>query len=88
MSEAKLVKVYRTKAQWQEVMDRYHSSDLTQVKFCEREGLPLASFQKWQAKLRAAVAVKRSFVELPSKLSGDTWRVELELADGSILRLR
>jgi len=88
MGETRLAKVYRSKAEWQEIMHRYRSSDLTQVAFCAREGLSLTGFHKWQAKLRAAVSPPDSFIELPGKVSELSWRLELEFADGLKLRLR
>ena len=88
MNERGLVKIYRTKEQWRELMERYRKSDLTQADFCEREGLSLTSFHKWRDKLQATASLKDSFIELSSRPADVSWRVELELAGGLKVRLR
>jgi len=45
-------RVRRTKAAWAEIMKRHGASGLSQVKFCERVGIALWTFDRWHQRLR------------------------------------
>jgi hypothetical protein len=80
--------VRRSEAQWSEILGRFGSSGLTARRFCDREGVPLSSLQRWQRRLRSVPAAK--FVELApaAARSAATWSFEVSLPDGTTLRLQ
>lgn len=83
-----MLKGRRSRSEWQAIMERYGGSGLTQAEFCEREKLSLTSFHKWQQKVSADNGQGKEFVEIPNKVPGCRWSVELELSDGSVFRLQ
>ena len=86
MRRSKNGKIRRTPAEWREIFEHFESSGLDSKKFCRRENLNLTSFQRWQRRLASA---KESFVEVsPPREIPSIWAVEIELAGGTILRLR
>ena len=83
----------RSQAKWQELIDEQAASGLTQKAFCERAGLPIATFGYWKRKLRAEAASTVSlddWIELPNGTSETCgfWQIELDLGNGLCLRLR
>jgi hypothetical protein len=81
--------VRRSEEQWSEILGRFGSSGLTARRFCDREGVPLSSLQRWQRRLRSVPAAK--FVEIAptvSARSAATWSFEVSLPDGTTLRLQ
>ena len=80
-------------AEWEALMARYEISDLTQREFCVQQGLAYSSFCYWRKCLRTIEAVENStsaLIELPSLPSSElrTWRIELDLGGGVVLRMR
>ena len=53
-------------AQWRTIIDRFNQSGMSQEKFCQREGLALATFARWRSMFRAdsLATLPASFVEL------------------------
>jgi len=83
--------VRRSEQQWREILHRFESSGQSQREFCNAEGLTLASFARWCRRLQATQtrsAIDRRFVELSAPSVAPTWSIELELPDGSVLRVR
>jgi hypothetical protein len=83
----------RSRVDWEALMVRYEISDLTQREFCARQGLAYSSFCYWRKRLRTLEAVEENappLIELPSLPSSElrTWRIELDLGQGVVLRLR
>ena len=83
----------RSRAEWEDLMARYEASNVTQREFCTQHGLAYSSFCYWRNQLRAAVSVETrepALVELPMGDSSATrsWRVELDLGQGVVLRVR
>jgi hypothetical protein len=82
--------VRRNGEQWSEILRRCEASGLTSRAFCDGEGLPLSSFQRWQRKLRSGPLAK--FVEVlpPAIMSGaaTTWSLEISLPNGASLRFQ
>jgi hypothetical protein len=81
--------VRRSEEQWTEILGRFGSSGLPARRFCDREGVPLSSLQRWQRRLRSAPAAK--FVELApatSTRTPATWSFEVALPDGTTLRFQ
>lgn len=83
----------RSRDEWKRLMAAYEASDLTQRAFCAEQGLAYSTFCYWRRRLRQEESTDRegpTLVELPvlaGSASGD-WRVELDLGDGLVLRLR
>jgi hypothetical protein len=84
----------RSRVDWEALMARYEISDLTQREFCVQQGLAYSSFCYWRKRLHTIEAVENStpppLIELPSLPSSELrpWRVELDLGQGVVLRLR
>jgi hypothetical protein len=80
-------KIRRTPAEWRTILGRFEGSGLGRKEFCRREKIHPTSFQRWQRRL--AASAQDAFVEVAAPLeSVPVWAVEIELADGTILRLR
>ncbi len=81
-------KVRRTESQWREVLEKFDVSGLSQMAFCEREGVAQTSFQKWRRKLLSKKAKDIGpFVELPAQPSPATTAVELSFPSGLVVRI-
>jgi transposase-like protein len=85
-------KTHRSAAQWQQIIDGYATSGLTQADYCQEHGVAMSSFHKWKAKLQgeAARVPEGEFVALPLPVSitPQPWRIELDLGEGCVLRIR
>jgi hypothetical protein len=90
MARKRTVKVRRTEQQWIEIVRRFEASGLGSRAFCDRDGVPLSSFQRWHRRLGAPGRGK--FVELLSAAptSSDVmgWSFELTLPNGASLRFQ
>lgn len=79
-------------AAWQEVVDRFRTSGLSQRKFCEDEDLSLSTLGYWLRKLRGQAAAveldKTQFIRLIDALPPGTGPIGLvvELPGGVVLR--
>ena len=92
----------RSRIEWQELIDKQAASGLTQTAFCERAGIPVATFGYWRRKLRDEVVVRSDERVSPQGVTLDdwielspaapelppTWHIELDLGNGVCLRLR
>lgn len=86
----------RSRAQWGHLIAEQAASGLSARAFCEQHGLALRTFERWERKLnRPARSPTPAFLELPLPEPGATpmpaapgWELELELGDGTRLRLR
>lgn len=95
-SPAAKTKCRRTARQWQELMQAYEVSGLSQQVFCQQQGVALSTFYSWRKKLRSQSEEKQvatnQFVSLtPPQVEVETvndWDVELSFANGMTLRLR
>lgn len=70
---------------WNELIERYENSDLSQRAFCKEEGVSLASFSQHKARLSVRKRTTE-FVELPTPASRAE-RIELTLPNGVSLSL-
>ncbi len=91
------VRTNRSKAQWEQLVQEYQESELSQSAFCKAHEIPCSSFLKWRKYFTAQTS--RDFVEITEPLNRtplqkttteqpNHWQVELELGAGVILRVR
>ena len=80
---------------WQEQVQLWQASGLSQRAFCQQYQLALSTFQRWKQQLIKDELTKpepAAFIELPlvndSPQNTTTWDIELLLGDGITLRLR
>lgn len=90
MAKKRTVKVWRTEKQWFAILRRFEASGLGSRAFCDRDGLPLSSFQRWHRRLGAIGQGK--FVELvspaPTSSSTTGWSFEFTLPNGASFRFQ
>ena len=95
MSQSRRKYIYRSRAQWSRLLAEYEAGDTTQRDFCVERGLSYSNFCRWRRRLRTEAPDDNPvgpLIELPT-LSGlsagpGDWRVELELGNGYVLRLK
>lgn len=89
--------IHRKAEYWQDKINHWKSSNLTQAEFCHQNGLAMSTFHKWQKKLRTEEIpepqLPQPFIELPvDSLSHpepeQQWNIELSLGNGITLRMR
>ena len=85
-------RIFRSREQWQSIIDEFSASDLSAPNFCKQFNVPYGSFAKWRKKL-ASHSVQsvdpdpsdHSFLDL-SSLAGteanNTWHITLKLGNG------
>ena len=82
--------VRRNEKQWIEILRRFESSGLGSRQFCQSNGLPLSSLQRWRNRLGPVPPAK--FVELVPPASASTvaanWSLEVLLPGGASLRFQ
>jgi putative transposase len=81
----------RNRDEWQRLVASYEASGMTQRAFCVQHDLAYSSFCYWRKQLRTAAAAQDvvPLVELPALASSEpAWRVEVDLGQGVVLRLR
>lgn len=82
----------RSRSDWEGLMLQYESSQVTQREFCARHNLAYSTFGLWRKRLRQTVvrAQPVSLIELPVQPAAPdaAWRVELDLGQGVVLRMK
>lgn len=79
-------KVRRSESEWRDIFARYARSGLSRRDFCRKEKINLNSFQRWSGRL--AVPAKSEFIDVtPVQKNTSLWAVEVELANGTIIRV-
>ncbi|HSH85341.1 MAG TPA: IS66 family insertion sequence element accessory protein TnpB [Guyparkeria sp.] len=83
----------RDREAWRQLMAAYEASDQTQRAFCAEHGVAYSTFCYWRRRLREtgtadAGAPAPTLVELPMLSGSGGWRLELDLGDGIVLRLK
>ena len=86
-------KTRRGRNEWTRLIAKYEAGAATQREFCQRHGLAHSTFCCWRKRLlqgAASDAGVEPLVELPLlPIDGPSpWRLELELGQGVVLRLR
>jgi transposase-like protein len=96
MSKTASPRERRSREEWERLMAEYEAGELSQRAFCTQHGLVYSSFGYWRKQLRGGLGAKDrpgpALVELPA-LTGLSvervpWRIELELGEGIVLRVR
>jgi hypothetical protein len=79
-------RVHRTQEEWREVVTRFAKSTLGRREFCRQEKINRNSFDRWHKRLTKSG--RSDFVDVtPGRESSASWAVEVELADGTIVRV-
>ena len=86
----------RSREEWERLMAEYEAGDVSQRVFCAQHGLAYSSFGYWRKRLRGALPAEDrpmpALVELPAwaglAVEPVPWRIELELGEGIVLRVR
>ncbi len=84
-------RTYRTRDQWQTILDDFVASGLSAPQFCKQHNLPYGSFANWRQKLSVSTTTNAtepspaSFLDL-SALAGASsenhWHITLKLGNG------
>jgi len=96
MSKTAGPKECRNRQEWERLMAEYEAGELSQRAFCAQHGLAYSSFGYWRKRLRGALPAEDrpmpALVELPAwaglAVEPVPWRIELELGEGIVLRVR
>ena len=86
----------RSREEWERLMAEYEAGDVSQRVFCAERDLAYSSFGYWRKRLRGALPAddrqQPELVELPAwpglAVEPASWRLELELGEGIVLRVR
>jgi len=86
----------RSREEWERLMGEYEAGEVSQRVFCAQRGLAYSSFGYWRKQLRGALPAEDrpmpALVELPAlarlAVEPAPWRIELELGEGIVLRVR
>jgi transposase-like protein len=81
----------RGHVQWEQLIARYEAGNASQREFCAQHGVAYSSFCYWRKRLRASsTAEVVPLVELGALASSEQppWRVEIDLGQGVVLRVR
>ena len=83
----------RSRADWERLMEQHKASGLKQRTFCEQHGLAYSTFCYWRKRLLLQPAIgdhSGHLFELPMLPVDERsdWRVELDLGQGIVLRLK
>ena len=96
MSQTSQTRIRRNREEWIQLMTEYESGELTQRQFCEHHQLVYSTFGYWRKRLSAdavrpePATASAPLLELPllSMHEQTDWRLELELGQGVVLRLK
>ena len=82
-------RVRRTQEDWAKIYERFDSSGLSSRAFCQREGVPLSSFQR--SRPRGAPRSTTKFVEMSAPTGAPaaaSWELDVSLPSGVRLQFR
>jgi len=85
----------RSTAQWQQLVDEFQESGLTQKAFSDQHGIAPSAFGYWKRKLSVAPSADQddesSWLDLSALTAAGeqagSWKIELDLGNGVVLRL-
>jgi len=83
----------RSRADWERLMAQYEASGLKQRVFCEQHAIGYSTFCYWRKQLHRPASIESHsghLFELPMLPVDEhpDWRVELDLGQGVVLRLK
>ena len=82
----------RSRADWEHLMAQYETGGLKQRAFCEQHAIGYSTFCYWRKRLHQPAIENHSehLFELPMLPVDEhpDWRVELDLGQGVVLRLK
>ena len=83
----------RDRSAWEQLMTQYETGNISQRLFCEEHGIAYSTFGYWRKQLRQSVPIEKpstALVELPMfpLEQAPDWRVELDLGQGIVLRMK
>jgi len=83
----------RSREQWQELVNQFEQSGLSQRAFCDTNGIKYDRLGFWRRRFRKLATASDLFIELPRDITSErpssaAWDVELDLGNGTVLRLR
>ena len=83
----------RDRSAWERLMVQYEAGHISQRLFCEQHGIAYSTFGYWRKQLRQSASLEKpstALVELPMLPLEPVraWRVELDLGQGVVLRLK
>jgi hypothetical protein len=86
----------RSREEWERLMAEYEAGKESRRVFCAQHDLAYSSFGYWRKRLRGALPAqdrqRPALVELPAwpglAVEPVRWRIELELGEGIVLRVR
>jgi transposase-like protein len=83
----------RSSYEWEQLIASYQAGELTQREFCVHHGLAYSTFCYWRKQLRETKPTEHTaapLIELPviSPQDTPTWRIELDLGQGVVIRIR
>ena len=91
MNSERKVKIFRSAAEWAELINRQEGSGKTVIEFCLEQGIVRTSFEKWRRKLKGGDGAGK-FQELPPEVLGGSaasaGSCEVELGGGLRLVIR
>lgn len=80
---------YRSREQWQTIMDAFSQSNLSAPVYCQQNNIPYGSFAKWRPQLSAPLnpsdPVPPSFLDLSAlspSVTPTAWHITLKLGNG------
>jgi len=85
----------RTRSEWCRILSEYEGSGQTQGTFCAERGIAYSSFCNWRKRL-IEEGSSSPLIELPIDVASRAfshqpdsgWRIELEMGEGMVLRIR
>ena len=82
-----------SRSDWGQLLAQYEAGGLKQRAFCEQHGLAYSTFCYWRKRLRQSASTENysePLFELPMLPVDEhpDWRVELDLGQGVILRMK
>ncbi len=93
MSNTPHSNIHRGRSAWEQLMAQYAASGITQRQFCKQHNLSYGTFCTWRKRLRSSALANEqtaALVELPLQAAelDSAWRVELDLGQGVVLRMK
>lgn len=86
MRERRASRKRYSRDEWQQIVERFWSSGLTEAAFCKREKLSPTRFAEWQRRLPRSIERSTPFVELLPPEPASSGELEITLPGGIAVR--